>query len=160
MNFSLTFCLSTILMCFTIHCRAKDGITVEEKQKEFIGLKKTIEGKEIDYFLGIPYAEPPIGKLGFKKPQPFKYEKPINATKWPNLCYQTLDPMDTRYIYKNMSEDCLYLNIWSPKKSNVLKPVMVWIHGGALLFGTNGNFGTGLKIDECEKLWKFYIDKQ
>jgi carboxylesterase type B len=59
-----------------------------------------------------------------------------------------------------MSEDCLYLNIWSPKKSNVLKPVMVWIHGGALLFGTNGNFGTGLKIDECEKLWKFYIDKQ
>jgi carboxylesterase type B len=147
-------------MCFTIHCRAKDGITVEEKQKEFIGLKKTIEGKEIDYFLGIPYAEPPIDKLRFKKPQPFKYEKPTNATKWPNLWYQTLDPMDTRYINKNMSEDCLYLNIWSPKKSNVLKSVMVWIHGGALLFGTNGNFGTGLKIDECEKLWKFYIDKQ
>jgi carboxylesterase type B len=115
----------------------KDEITVTIKSKQFNGLKKTIDGNEIDYFLGIPYAEPPIGKLRFKKPQPFNYENAINATKWPNVCFQAGNIENGLYTNTNMSEDCLYLNIWSPKIETELKPVMFWIHGGGLVFGSS-----------------------
>ncbi len=71
-------CLIAIITCI----ETNDEITVTIKSKQFKGLKKTIDGKEIDYFLGIPYAELPIGKLRFKKPQTFNYENATNATKW------------------------------------------------------------------------------
>ncbi len=92
--------------------------------------------KKIDYFLGIPYAEPPIGKSRFKIPKPFKYDKPINATKWPNVCYQNYPITHPIFTSHNMSEDCLYLNIWSPKIGGLLKPEMFWIHGGGFISGT------------------------
>jgi len=128
-----SFCLIFIVF----YIEANDEISITTKPKQFNGLKKTIEGKEIDYFLGIPYAEPPIGKLRFKRPKPIVYDGPINSTKWPNVCYQNVDISSSFYTSHNMSEDCLYLNIWSPKITNELKPVMFWIHGGALTSGSS-----------------------
>jgi carboxylesterase type B len=130
-------CVLFILNYFYLNnlIEANDEITVTIKPKQFNGLKKTIDGNEIDYFLGIPYAEPPIGKLRFKRPKPIKYEKPINATEWPNVCQQNSDL--NLFTTHNMSEDCLYLNIWTPKIGSQLKPVMVFIHGGALVGGSS-----------------------
>ncbi|CAG2181937.1 unnamed protein product, partial [Oppiella nova] len=98
------------------------------------------EGRDLDVFLGIPYAQPPIGDLRFKKPLPLdrKWEQPLDAQHWPPACYHNKYHQD--YFNHNMSEDCLYLNIWSPvntKSTGALKPVMFWIHGGGFVWGSS-----------------------
>ncbi|CAG2115452.1 unnamed protein product, partial [Medioppia subpectinata] len=90
-------------------------------------------------FLGIPYAEPPVGDLRFKKPMPVReaWPKPVGATKWPKACIHA--KLHNYYLNADMSEDCLYLNVWSPalpESNTTLKPVMFWIHGGGVLFGS------------------------
>ncbi|KPM05549.1 Acetylcholinesterase-like protein [Sarcoptes scabiei] len=105
------------------------------------------DGHEINRFLGIPYAEPPIDELRFKKTAPKnKWTEPIEALKWPPNCLQPIQlrtTVDYTTILRNysqeMSEDCLYLNVWSPNvnalNENNLRPVMFWIHGGGLKVG-------------------------
>ncbi|XP_062978327.1 cholinesterase-like [Elgaria multicarinata webbii] len=98
-------------------------------------------------FLGIPYAEPPVGKLRFQKPRPYQHWSHIlEATSFGNSCYQgSLEPSSRREeLYSEstlpVSEDCLFLNIWVPHpRPSALAPVLVWIHGGGFLSGT-GSF--------------------
>ncbi|XP_054165719.1 acetylcholinesterase-like, partial [Oppia nitens] len=97
--------------------------------------------KQIDEFIGIPFAEPPVGKLRFAKPQPILKPAPniINATTPKNSCLQpSVSAIDANLA---LSEDCLFVNIWSPNRvnhslSNALKPVMFWIHGGGFVSGS------------------------
>ncbi|CAG2117445.1 unnamed protein product, partial [Medioppia subpectinata] len=88
----------------------------------------------VDQFVGIPYAEPPVGKLRFAKPEHIIKPFPVNATKPTNSCMQptTFIPIIPG---TGMSEDCLVLNIWTADVK-ALKPVMFWIHGGGLNIGT------------------------
>ncbi|MEC5321006.1 carboxylesterase family protein [Brenneria populi subsp. brevivirga] len=109
----------------------------------------TIEGKlsadkQLAIFQGIPYAAPPVGELRWKKPQ--------SVTQWDGVkktdafaagCMQkavTGDklPWSSEFLHQGpMSEDCLYLNIWSPAQSNKDKlPVIVFIHGGGFVEGS------------------------
>ena len=101
------------------------------------GFKESFDGQVVNVFLGIPYAEPPIGDHRFRKPDPVKeWTQPLSANKWPNNCQQVKNP---QFQYKSdvFSEDCLYLNIWSPNKNEeILKPVILFIHGGAFSMGT------------------------
>lgn len=80
-------------------------------------------------FKGIPYAAPPVGKLRWRVPQPVDRWTGIRAAKeFGPSCMQT-DKL-------NKSEDCLTLNVWRPTKASAdLRPVMVWIYGGALVRG-------------------------
>ncbi|CAG2109778.1 unnamed protein product [Medioppia subpectinata] len=104
------------------------------------GFTQVFNGTEVDTYLGIPYAEPPVGDLRFRRPVPAKkWTKPLDTINWPNACYQSDAELLTMQN-KNRSEDCLYLNVFSPKpnKSDTgLKPVMVWIHGGAFIIGSS-----------------------
>lgn len=87
----------------------------------------------MDVFKGIPYAEPPVGPNRFRKPvTKVKWDGVLNATSFRAICWQVPD-FD---LVPPQSEDCLYLNIWSPsvKRRNI--PVMVWIHGGAFALGS------------------------
>jgi para-nitrobenzyl esterase len=80
-------------------------------------------------FKGIPFAAPPVGELRWKEPQPVDSWKGVfKADSFACGCSQ---PQNLR-----QSEDCLYLNIWTPAKSaNDKLPVMVWIHGGGFSMG-------------------------
>jgi carboxylesterase type B len=121
------------------------SVFVKTKSGMIQGERIDIMNKEIDVFLGIPYAEPPIGDLRFRKP---KEVKPWNgiyrAIRHSRPCLQY--KMDHRVKESpwispvTSSEDCLYFNIWSsvsakPTASN-LKPVMIWIYGGNFISGS------------------------
>lgn len=88
------------------------------------GYTKIIVNREVRVYTGIPFAKPPVGPLRFRRPVPVDpWPGVLNATKLPNTCYQE------RYEYfpgfegeemwnpnTKLSEDCLYLNIWIPRK--------------------------------------------
>ncbi|KAM6223766.1 LOW QUALITY PROTEIN: cocaine esterase-like [Rhynchocyon petersi] len=106
-----------------------------------------VQGAEVDVhtFLGIPFAKPPLGPLRFAPPQPPEAWSGVrDGTSYPAMCLQDFDASvastkilfnDTTLPFTDMSEDCLYLNVYTPahahKGSNL--PVMVWIHGGGLV---------------------------
>jgi len=100
---------------------------------------------------GIPYAAAPVGELRWKAPQPApRWDGVRSAVGFGPRCMQkglmeavNADPS------KEMSEDCLYLNVWSPAKSGTF-PVMLWIHGGGYTGGTGNSemyFGDRLARD-------------
>ncbi len=115
-----------------------DRILVKTYNGEIAGIKGKYNEKDVAIFLGIPYALPPIDSLRFKKPVPVsKWNKTLDANRWPNPCLQKDNNL--RLNNYNFSEDCLYLNIWSPKilsNDTKLRPVLVLIHTGAFLFGS------------------------
>ncbi|XP_051025143.1 pyrethroid hydrolase Ces2e-like isoform X2 [Acomys russatus] len=97
-------------------------------------------------FLGIPFAKPPVGALRFAPPEaPEPWSGVREATSHPARCLQNDDILNLEGLKKikmfmppmSTSEDCLYLNIYTP--AHALKgfnlPVMVWIHGGSLIIG-------------------------
>lgn len=78
-------------------------------------------------YLGIPYAKPPVGELRFAAPEaPASWSGVRSATTYGSDCVQSTG---------GGSEDCLYLNVFRPKTAGP-HPVMVWIHGGAFIFGS------------------------
>lgn len=108
--------------------------------------KGTVEGNETRLgaeYLGIPYAKPPVGKMRWKAPAPAKRFKGIlDATEVRSPCLQD----DTEVTDSRLgSEDCLFLNVYAPKKAKGKLPVMVWFHGGAFINGS-GNIYNGSKL--------------
>ncbi|KAL3223133.1 hypothetical protein MRX96_027738 [Rhipicephalus microplus] len=111
------------------------------------GLQFEQGGKMLDAYLGIPYAEPPVGDLRFQKPRLVTpWTGVYNATAKPTPCHQVPVPLLglTNLNYTRASEDCLYVNVWKPSQRNCseqrnctteLLPVFVHIHGGAFQWG-------------------------
>ena len=114
------------------------------------GKKVTKNGKSHLEFLGIPYAEPPIGKLRFKPPVPVQpWSNIFEAFQDGFLCLQTPNPFVPNFTEDDMSEDCLTLNIFTNDiNMNKSKPVMIWIHGGAFYLGSKDRYRMQPLIDE------------
>ncbi|KAF4448610.1 alpha beta-hydrolase [Fusarium albosuccineum] len=116
-------------------------------------------------FLGIPYAEPPVGQHRFKSPKTkTPYQETLNATAFGSVCmqYDTGAPsvfseyLPGQRVSVGMSEDCLTLNIWAPQASDIgdeLLPVLIWIPGGALVSGGSAVPNTnGARFVESQKM--------
>ncbi len=97
-------------------------------------------------FKGIPFAAPPVGELRWKAPQPAAdWEGVRDCLEFAPISMQSIPGLDEENIYTRewnvdpsipMSEDCLYLNVWTPAKSEKDRlPVFVWYFGGALQWG-------------------------
>ena len=103
--------------------------------------------KSVRRFLGIPFASPPVGELRFRPPEPPKSWKPDtrDAQQWGNVCIQiynkkirdAIEAAFENFSEEYLSEDCLYLNVFSPDTNSGPSPVMVYIHGGGYLFGSS-----------------------
>ncbi|CAN7997282.1 unnamed protein product, partial [Ixodes hexagonus] len=93
-------------------------------------------------FLGIPYAEPPIGELRFRKPVPARpwYPRTLDVLEFASPCSQangSIPPAAPWLVEKERPrEDCLYLNIWAPTKRTNNLGVLAWFHGGGFRTGT------------------------
>jgi para-nitrobenzyl esterase len=91
---------------------------------------------DVASFLGIPYAEAPVGALRWAPPQPrAPWTTPLDATKFGNWCPAS----------SSTDEDCLSLNVWAPAHALQGRrrrglPVMVWLHGGAFFLGSGAQF--------------------
>ena len=122
-----------ILLASALPLAAAISGTVRIDSGDISGVATATPG--IVVFRGIPYAAPPVGKLRWQAPQP--------AAKWTGV--HTMDQFGSRCVQPlrtnpqeaQGSEDCLYLNVWTPAKGAGDKlPVMVWIHGGGFRDGT------------------------
>ncbi|CAL1530127.1 unnamed protein product [Lymnaea stagnalis] len=90
-------------------------------------------------FLGVPFAKPPTGSRRFKRPEaPDRWSGERSALQAGPWCPQALDPKVIGLI--KLDEDCLTLNVYTPRSSSYPLPVMVWIHGGAFYRGSGSLF--------------------
>ena len=99
-----------------------------------------MEQDGLGVFKGIPFAEPPVGARRWLAPQkPAKWNGTRDARNFGAACPQIrMQPvvLAGMQLEEPQSEDCLYLNIWTPKADNKRRPVMIWIHGGAFRIGS------------------------
>jgi para-nitrobenzyl esterase len=90
-------------------------------------------------FRGIPYAAPPVGELRWRAPRPAaRWSGVRDATQYGASCAQNEHPIGVA----STNEDCLFVDVTTPKRPGKSLPVVVWIHGGSFTNGANSVYGT------------------
>jgi para-nitrobenzyl esterase len=111
-----------------------NGAIVDTRSGKVQGLERN----GIHVFRGIPYAAPPVGARRWKPPQrEDAWDDVRDATEFSAQSAQGVFMLDQMLggVERPKSEDSLYLNVFTPGLDDVRRPVMVWIHGGAFMFG-------------------------
>lgn len=142
------------LVLLTAACSEPEQVSAPDRQPDAASLRSTIQGDVIGFvdgydtygWMGIPYAAPPINDLRWKAPRPpAMRNESLNAIKPGNACAQPAGAALEAEVEHSIlgSEDCLYMNIWAPRKTPAEGlPVMVWLHGGGNTIGTANTYTT------------------
>jgi para-nitrobenzyl esterase len=111
------------------------------------GLVRGLADGAVNEFLGIPYAAPPVGALRWQPPQPAASWSGVrDATQFGPHCPQLAGPFGEA----STSENCLFLNVFTPSHQTAGShfPVMVWIHGGALVSGESNDYDPTALVED------------
>lgn len=100
------------------------------------GVIRGDEADGVQSWKGIPFAQPPLGNLRWRAPQPVvPWSGVRQTTKYSSDCMQVPFPSDAAPLGTQPAEDCLYTNVWRPAGAQTKLPVMVWIYGGGFVNG-------------------------
>lgn len=153
---SLLVCLLALGACAT-HPGKVDPVRYASDARPVLatteaGTVRGVEGAGVRAFLGVPFAQPPVGVLRWRAPQPVPaWDGVRDARRLGSDCTQAIG---RRAILGGGggivvgSEDCLYLNIYAPAGADEAKPVMVYIPGGAFTIGAGANYDPSLLARE------------
>ena len=134
-----TICaLSGWMAASTVCVAAQVGSTLRVKTAQGVVEGKTIAEGKTRAFLGLPYAAPPVGERRWKAPAaPVAWKGVRKATEFGHHCVQGSVYADMIFPDAGESEDCLVLNVYTPRASSIRGklPVMLWIHGGGFIGG-------------------------
>ncbi|XP_034832188.1 venom carboxylesterase-6-like [Maniola hyperantus] len=137
--------LSIILLIAIVRSQAQ-GPKVRTANGILQGIwRNSTKGRTFASFFGVPYAQPPIGKYRFREPQAKKPWSGVwDASRILSPCLQ-YNPVPDAIIG---SEDCLFVNIHTPQpKADALLPVVIFIHGGAFMYGAGGQYDGIYMVD-------------
>lgn len=135
-----------ILLCFFLCATTAFAQLTQDNSlptvKTANGLVQGTQASGISMFKGIPYAQPPVGELRWKEPQPVKnWEGTRRADHFAARAMQLPVFSDMQFRSDGMSEDCLYLNIWTPAKTGKEElPVLVYFYGGGYVGGDGSEY--------------------
>ncbi|XP_072043148.1 acetylcholinesterase-like [Amphiura filiformis] len=140
-NLHRKYCLLAILCIAYSAGNVYSNPVVSTRQGTIVGKKLSFDAPElqlktsIDAFLGIPYAEPPVGPLRFKPPIPKTWSGELQATTVGNRCPQPVDHSIPVVYDGPFDEDCLFLDVFVPTRKPKNAAVMIWLHGGGYFIG-------------------------
>lgn len=112
-----------LLLLFSVARAIDISPMAPTQQGIYIGRQATINGRNVNYWYGIPYAQQPVGHPRWMPPQALGT---FNDTKTANIGVACIQRYDFGFFY---TEACLTLNVYAPENASHL-PVFVWIHGG------------------------------
>ena len=130
--------LSSLLLLAGLNLYAAEPPQVKVAQGTLQGTRDA----DLYLFRGVPFAAPPVGNLRWRPPQPAASWKGVrNADAFAARCMQRPVFSDMRFRSNGISEDCLYLNVWtSTLDASARQPVLVYFYGGGFIAGDGSEF--------------------
>ena len=130
--------LAIACMAVFCSCSEKKGEAVTLQVKTQYGVLEGFEEDGVKKFLGVPFAQAPVGELRWKAPQPVQAWEGVREAKQFGNDPMQLDIFgDMQFRGPGRSEDCLYLNIWTTAATTAdALPVLIYFNGGGLMAGS------------------------